>query len=167
VSERDAAGDDVVELAGVERLVGGAAGDPEPVADEAVQVDAHRTDAERGQGAAVDLAEGRAIGRGADVEGFRAPAAEAAIGQAAGEVRQRGGGDVQRAVALGGTESGRRGGGGGQGPADLRAVQQDRQAVAGEDGVVAGADVAEKLTHAFHIGGLRRHAFLCRTSTAT
>ena len=68
----DAAGDEIVELAGVEFFVGGALGDPEMpairAADQAVQMHADADDAETGQGAAVQHGQDRAVGGFAHVE---------------------------------------------------------------------------------------------------
>ena len=86
---RDAAGDEVVELARIERLVGGAASDPQiwtvGALDQAVDVHPRRQQPEAGQGAAVDPPETGATGGGDDVERLAAQVQLAASRQGFGK----------------------------------------------------------------------------------
>ena len=83
----------MVQLAGIEQLVAGAAGDPDVQAagavHQAVDVDALRDDAKARDGAAVDLRQYRAVGRCAHVERLVPPAVVTLRRQASGDAGQR------------------------------------------------------------------------------
>ena len=139
VAGGNAACDEVVEFVGVELLVGRAVGDPEVVADEAVEVDAGGRDAEGGQGAAVDLGQHRAVWAGADVERLVAPPQGSGLGQVPGETLECVGGDTDRVSGEGAAVGGGLLGEAGQDPADvlvggLPSGQPDGQASAGQVG---------------------------------
>lgn len=147
---RHAAGHNVVELARIELLVGGAAGDPHMdsigPADQAVDVHTLRDDAKAGQRAAIEPSQHLPLGFGADVEVLPSPAKMAILDKLAGNLAQ------SRAIRQGDaggvgaypTEFRQRRGERRLHPADLSRAYPERQAVAGQARIVAGAKVVKE-----------------------
>jgi hypothetical protein len=145
----DSARDDVIELAGVERLVGRPPRHPQPHAvrppHQTVDVNAGRGDAEGRQRAAVDLRQHRAVGIGVGTHVERlAPAPAEALRGDRRRDRVEGGGIVQHDAVRRAAEGGKSRQGSRQfrqHEADARGADQERQAPSRQLGVVAGADV--------------------------
>src|SRR5271166_744543 len=161
VAGRHAAGDDVVELAGIEQPVGPAIPDPDMqpavAADQPVQMHPAGENAELRQRATVQPGERRPVGIGADVERLATPDQHAGIGQ------KPGGGLQSMAVVagdLGGQKPERREPGQKVGEprlhvADQGAPQRQGQPPPGQHGGMHGPDMAQE--RAVHLTGSSFH----------